>query len=212
VTIQDPVLTRFGQSDFKNEIVQLMGKNAPGLYAGVVGSDAITFWQQARPFGLASRFKVIADSGVDIALAKALRSDTIPLWTISHWYYKAHLGTKLGKALADEYVARTKDPWPSGQTANAYTAVHAYVNAIQKAGGATDTASLLNALPGMTFDTPKGPTTFRKEDHQAMADIDIIHLAPAKTADGWDVDDYVAIKGEDVIEPPAPGKPLEIKS
>jgi branched-chain amino acid transport system substrate-binding protein len=212
VTIEDPVLTKFGQTDYKNEVVQLTQRKATGLYNGQAGTDAVTFWQQARSFGLADHFKVIADTGNDITLAKALRTDIVPMWTISHWYYKAHLDNKLGKALTDEYIARTKDQRPSGYIANAFTSVYAYATAIQKAGGATDTATLLNILPGLTFDTPKGPTTFRKEDHQAIATIDFIHLVPAKNADGWDVDDYVGVDGAEVIEPPSPGKALEIKS
>ncbi len=41
------------------------------------------------------------------------------------------------------------------------------VEAIKKAGG-TDTEKLIAAMEGMTFDSPKGPMTFRKEDHQAL--------------------------------------------
>ena len=43
----------------------------------------------------------------------------------------------------------------------------AVVAAIKKAGG-TDTEKLIAAMEGMSFETPKGTMTFRKEDHQAM--------------------------------------------
>ena len=41
------------------------------------------------------------------------------------------------------------------------------VEAIKKAGG-TDTEKLIAAMEGMSFESPKGTMTFRKEDHQAM--------------------------------------------
>ena len=46
-------------------------------------------------------------------------------------------------------------------------AAMAIVAAIKKAGG-TDTEKLIAAMEGMSFDTPKGKMTFRKEDHQAL--------------------------------------------
>ena len=35
----------------------------------------------------------------------------------------------------------------------------------------TDTEKLIAAMEGMSFETPKGKMTFRKEDHQAMQDM-----------------------------------------
>ena len=43
----------------------------------------------------------------------------------------------------------------------------AIVAGVKKAGG-TDTEKLIAAMEGMSFETPKGTMTFRKEDHQAM--------------------------------------------
>ena len=43
----------------------------------------------------------------------------------------------------------------------------AAVEALRKARS-TDTEKLIAAMEGMSFETPKGVMTFRKEDHQAM--------------------------------------------
>jgi branched-chain amino acid transport system substrate-binding protein len=37
-----------------------------------------------------------------------------------------------------------------------------------KKANSTDTEKLIAAMEGMSFDSPKGRMTFRKEDHQAM--------------------------------------------
>jgi branched-chain amino acid transport system substrate-binding protein len=46
-------------------------------------------------------------------------------------------------------------------------AAMAVVKALQTAKS-TDTEDLITAMEGMTWDTPKGSMTFRKEDHQAL--------------------------------------------
>ena len=42
------------------------------------------------------------------------------------------------------------------------------IDALKKTGGATNTEKLISAMEGMSFETPKGKMTFRKEDHQAL--------------------------------------------
>jgi branched-chain amino acid transport system substrate-binding protein len=44
----------------------------------------------------------------------------------------------------------------------------AVVAALKKTNGDTGADKLITAMEGMSFDTPKGKMTFRKEDHQAM--------------------------------------------
>ncbi|MDE2297708.1 MAG: ABC transporter substrate-binding protein, partial [Burkholderiales bacterium] len=44
----------------------------------------------------------------------------------------------------------------------------ALVEALKKTGGDTTTNKLIKTMEGMSFQTPKGKMTFRKEDHQAM--------------------------------------------
>jgi branched-chain amino acid transport system substrate-binding protein len=50
----------------------------------------------------------------------------------------------------------------------AFSSAMALVSALEKTGGDPNTNKLINAMEGLTFSTPKGPMTFRKEDHQAM--------------------------------------------
>jgi branched-chain amino acid transport system substrate-binding protein len=72
----------------------------------------------------------------------------------------------VNKWLVAEHYRRYKVP-PDFFTAGGMAAGIAAVEAIKKAGG-TDTEKLIAAMEGMSFETPKGKMTFRKEDHQAM--------------------------------------------
>ena len=61
----------------------------------------------------------------------------------------------------------------------------------------------------MTFDTAMGSRTFRKEDHQAILDMNIVNIDPRNEEPGWFVKDVVKIAGADIIEPPTPGSPVK---
>jgi branched-chain amino acid transport system substrate-binding protein len=56
---------------------------------------------------------------------------------------------------------------PDGFAASGMAAAMAVANALAMAGSA-DTEELIAAMEGMSFETPKGRMTFRKEDHQAL--------------------------------------------
>jgi branched-chain amino acid transport system substrate-binding protein len=56
---------------------------------------------------------------------------------------------------------------PDMFTAGGFSAAMAVVAAVEKAKS-TDSEALINAMEGMSFDTPKGEMIFRKEDHQAL--------------------------------------------
>lgn len=71
--------------------------------------------------------------------------------------------------LRAEYQKRHNAP-PDFFVAGGFAAASAVFHGITKAAS-TDTEKLIGALEGLTFETPKGPMTFRKEDHQALQDM-----------------------------------------
>ncbi|HEX5778892.1 MAG TPA: ABC transporter substrate-binding protein, partial [Xanthobacteraceae bacterium] len=60
-----------------------------------------------------------------------------------------------------------------------------------KAAKSTDTEALIKAMEGLSFDTPKGKMTFRKEDHQATQEM--YHFKVKADAKGNDLLDLVAV-------------------
>jgi branched-chain amino acid transport system substrate-binding protein len=69
--------------------------------------------------------------------------------------------------LVSEHYKRFHAP-PDFFTAGGMAAGMALVEALKKTNGDTNTEKLISTMEGMSFDTPKGKMTFRKEDHQAM--------------------------------------------
>jgi branched-chain amino acid transport system substrate-binding protein len=83
------------------------------------------------------------------------------------YYYFAIPQNPANNWLVTEHYKRFKSP-PDFFTAGGMSAAMAVVAALKKTGGDTKTEKLIAAMEGMSFDTPKGQMTFRKEDHQAM--------------------------------------------
>ncbi len=82
------------------------------------------------------------------------------------YYYYEIPKNKVNDWLVAEHQKRYNSP-PDFFTAGGMTAGIAAVTALKKAGS-SDTEALITAMEGMSFDTPKGTMTFRKEDHQAL--------------------------------------------
>ncbi|MCW5773996.1 MAG: substrate-binding domain-containing protein [Rhodospirillaceae bacterium] len=86
------------------------------------------------------------------------------------YYYYAFPKNPVNDWFVTEHKKRFGGAPPDFFTAGGMSAAMAVVAAIKKAGG-TDTEKLIAAMEGMSFETPKGTMTFRKEDHQAMQDM-----------------------------------------
>ncbi|MFJ4289597.1 substrate-binding domain-containing protein [Cupriavidus sp. NPDC089707] len=83
------------------------------------------------------------------------------------YYYFGIPKNKANEWLVSNHYSKFKAP-PDFFTAGGMTAGIALVEALKKTNGDTKTDKLIMAMEGMSFETPKGKMTFRKEDHQAM--------------------------------------------
>ena len=83
------------------------------------------------------------------------------------YYYFGIPKNPVNEALVSMHYKQFKTP-PDFFTAGGFSAAMAVVTALKKTNGDTATNTLIKAMEGMSFDTPKGKMTFRKEDHQAM--------------------------------------------
>jgi len=103
------------------------------------------------------------------------------------YYYYAFPKNPMNDWLVVEHQKRFNAP-PDFFTAGGFAAASAALTAVEKAGG-TDPEKLVKAMEGMTFETPKGPMTFRKEDHQALQ---VMYHFKVK-AEGKDANDLLDI-------------------
>ncbi|HXL68658.1 MAG TPA: substrate-binding domain-containing protein [Xanthobacteraceae bacterium] len=105
------------------------------------------------------------------------------------YYYWNFPKNEMNQWLVAEHQKRFGTP-PDFFTAGGFAAAAAVLAAV-KAAGSTDTEALIKAMEGLSFDTPKGKMTFRKEDHQALQEM--YHFKVKANAQGNDLLDLVAV-------------------
>jgi len=93
------------------------------------------------------------------------------------YYYFGFAKNPANLWLVTNHYSRFKSP-PDFFTAGGFSAAMALVTALKKTNADTGTEKLISAMEGMSFDTPKGTMTFRKEDHQAMQSMYHFRVAP----------------------------------
>ena len=86
------------------------------------------------------------------------------------YYYFGIPKNPVNEWLVANHYKQFKTP-PDFFTAGGMSAAIAVVDALKKTKGDTNTNKLIATMEGMSFETPKGKMTFRKEDHQAMQDM-----------------------------------------
>jgi branched-chain amino acid transport system substrate-binding protein len=138
------------------------------------GRKVIIFnWAGASdPFGKLIDMKLKERYGIELAtggniLPMMASYKKAPGMEGALYYYYGIPKNPVNDWLISEHYKRFKSP-PDFFTAGGMSAAIAVVEALKKTGGNTDSEKLIATMEGMSFETPKGKMTFRKEDHQAL--------------------------------------------
>jgi branched-chain amino acid transport system substrate-binding protein len=116
------------------------------------------------------------------------------------YYYFGIPKNPINEAMVAQHYKQFKTP-PDFFTAGGFSAAMAVVTALKKTNGDTSTNLLIKTMEGMSFDTPKGKMTFRKEDHQAMQSMYHFKIK-VDPAFSWGVPELVReIKAEEMDIP-----------
>ncbi len=122
------------------------------------------------PFKIADldlkRYGIEIASGGNILPAMSVYKNFPGMEGATYYYYDIPKNP-LNAVLVNRHMAKFKTP-PDFFTAGGFSVAMALVTALKKTNGDTNTDALITAMEDMSFDTPKGKMTFRKEDHQAM--------------------------------------------
>jgi len=116
------------------------------------------------------------------------------------YYYFGIPKNPVNEWLVANHYSKFKAP-PDFFTCGGMCAAIAVVEALKKTAGDTKTDKLIATMEGMSFETPKGRMTFRKEDHQAMQDMFHFRIKN-DPAFAWGVPELVrVIKAEELAIP-----------
>ncbi|AMM26090.1 substrate-binding domain-containing protein [Variovorax sp. PAMC 28711] len=112
------------------------------------------------------RYNIEIATGGNILPAMAAYKN-LPGMEGAAYYYFGIPKNPVNEAMVAQHYKQFKTP-PDFFTAGGFSAAMAAVTALKKTNGDASANKLIAAMEGMSFDTPKGKMTFRKEDHQAM--------------------------------------------
>jgi len=161
-----------GTTDFTAGLQRIIDKlkDQPGnKYLSVVWSGAPTPFPKIADLELDKRYGIKLATGGNI-LPAMVAYKSFPGMEGALYYYFGIPKNKANEWLVANHYSRFKNP-PDFFTAGGMSAAMAVVEALKKTGGDTSANKLIRTMEGMSFETPKGTMTFRKEDHQAMQDM-----------------------------------------
>ena len=142
-------------------------KDKPGRKAvEVIWAGGVPPFNALAAQDLKKRYNIEVFTGGNILPAMAAYKN-FPGMEGATYYYFGLPKNAVNDALVAMNYKQFKAP-PDFFTAGGFSAAMAIVTALKKTNGETNTNKLIQAMEGMSFDTPKGKMTFRKEDHQAM--------------------------------------------
>ncbi|MGE5632466.1 MAG: substrate-binding domain-containing protein [Caulobacteraceae bacterium] len=158
-------------TDFTAEIQKMIAAKPEAVY--VIWAGANSPWKAFMDQKVQEKGIRLSTGAPDIAALKTMW-DNIGMEGFCVYYH----GLPKNE-INDWLVNKTKEKYntvPDLFDAGGFAAAMAIVTALEKTGGSADPEKLIPTMEGMSFDTPKGPMTFRKEDHQALQVIYSIKL------------------------------------
>jgi branched-chain amino acid transport system substrate-binding protein len=175
-------------------------KDQPGQkYVSVIWAGASPPFNKIAEMELQKRYGIQLATGGNI-LAAMVAYKQFPGMEGALYYYFGIPKNAVNEAMVARHYQQFKSP-PDFFTAGGFSAAMAIVTALKKTNGDTSADKMIAAMEGMSFDTPKGKMTFRKEDHQAMQSMYHFKIK-ADPAFAWGVPELVReIKPEEMNIP-----------
>jgi branched-chain amino acid transport system substrate-binding protein len=161
-----------GTTDFTAGLQRLVDKlkDQPGRkFVWVVWAGAPSPFNKFAELELQKRYGIEMATGGNI-LPAMVAYKQYPGMEGALYYYFGIPKNPVNEWLVANHYKQFKAP-PDFFTAGGMSAAIAVVEALKKSGGDASANKLIATMEGMSFETPKGKMTFRKEDHQAMQDM-----------------------------------------
>ncbi len=191
-----------GTTDFTAGLQRLVDKlkDQPGRkFVWVVWAGAPSPFSKFAELELKARYGIEMATGGNILPAMVAYKQYPGMEGALYYYYDIPKNP-VNQWLVARHYQMFKAP-PDFFTAGGMSAAIAVVDALKKTNGDTATPKLISAMEGMSFETPKGKMTFRKEDHQAMQDMFAFKIK-VDPAFAWGVPELTrVIKAEEMVIP-----------
>ncbi len=165
-------------TEFTPYIQKVLDANADVLIVSWAGATGPKLYQQMKENGIYEKMTVTGGVG-DTATIKSIGDAQIGFQGMMVYWYQ------FPKTAENDYLVKVyKEKYnsvPDLFSPGGFSAASALFTALSKTGGDTSAEKLIPAMEGMSFPTPKGKMTFRKDDHQALQPMYIVKMAKDTT-------------------------------
>lgn len=134
------------------------------IFSSLFGPDLAKFVREGNSRELFKNISVFNLLAGEPEYLDPLKDETPKGWYVTGYPWN-EINTPVHKKFVDAYQAKFKD-YPRLGSVVGYATVLSAVAAIKKAGS-LDQEKLVDAMAGLTHDTPFGPITYRALDHQS---------------------------------------------
>ncbi|MEU2627234.1 substrate-binding domain-containing protein [Kitasatospora sp. NPDC007106] len=175
----DAVLAPPSATDLTPFATQAKAAKPDLLFVAWAGETASALWTSLNQQDVFSSTRVV--TGLDLAASYPLFGPAGEKISFLNHYFAGAAGTDIEKAMT-EAVAKGGSK-PDIFTPDGFTAAQMVVHAVEaNKGSADDTAALVKALEGWSFDGVKGHLTVRAEDHALLQPMFQVRLTGSGAA------------------------------
>jgi branched-chain amino acid transport system substrate-binding protein len=183
-TVLGNSLHPFGATDYSSFLLQAQASGAQAVALSSSGGDAINAIKQAREFGLMAGKQRIAGMMLTVVEVHSIGLDTAQgLIVTTPFYWDLNERTR---AFATRFMKDVNHP-PSYLQAGAYSAMLAYLRAVQ-AAGTTDTERVAAKLRTMRVNDAMTDDGWVRAAGKLMRDMYVMQVkTPAESHGAWDL-------------------------
>lgn len=160
--------------DLDRAIQQAADSKADVLVLIQYSDDLASALRAAHNAGIKKRMTIVVPN-LSLSIARGAGADAMEgVYGTTPWCWQVPSVYRFqkGQDFISRYVEAHKE-YPSYAAATAYSVVHEFYNAAQRAGS-THTNALIQALEGHTYIGVKDPQTWRSFDHQSVQSVYIV--------------------------------------
>ncbi|MBC7346284.1 MAG: ABC transporter substrate-binding protein [Clostridia bacterium] len=190
---------RVGEPDFTPYINAIRAAKPEVLVVGTGGADMVPFLKAVKATGLSKDVQVWVHTATDLSTLRPLGAEA-PEGVLGtnpyHYYYP---DTPENKAFVEAF-RKEYNREPAAFALYGYLAGKFIAAAYEKAG-AVDREKFIDALEGLTIDSPVGKVTVRKEDHQVVMPMFFGKTAKDPNLPYLVAKDITALSGTEIMPP-----------
>jgi branched-chain amino acid transport system substrate-binding protein len=188
---------KVGEPDFTPYITAILSAKPDAVIIATGGRDCVPFLKAAQATGFNEKVPFFMHTATELATLKplGLNAPEGVLGTSNYFFYYPETPAN------QEFVKEFKTAYgryPAVGAVYGYMAANFFEKAYKKAGK-VNTEKFIDAIEGMSIDTPVGEVTMRAYDHQATLPM---FMGVTKKAPGYDfliATDIVTIPGKDAM-------------